>query len=591
MNSQFTRIVWKEYRAQRAFWLALLAGHAAISLLYMVLYQNELHQTVMPFMSFAVLAGSAFAIGSTALCFSYEEEERTALLMRMLPMSTRTLTGAKITTTVLGMITLLLACLMFSITAHETASLFWPQFNSQWSNARAYVDLSDILVPVYAVVLGLVCALYSRTTMKALLLSGLATAVSAGVGLTQSDTGSIHLVWLSILILISSVFATIGFRTWHRKPARLLPQRSRAIRLEAGRLSQLRHTWDRRWHQLLKHAATRESVIARTAAVVLWQECRAAVAFSLIVVPLAALSIVATALFRNWFLPTHVILGVLVIECGLRTFRHDQQNLNGLFWSHRGVSPGLVWCIRVATWFTTMLILLISVVLIEFIVVVVMQGHLHSELKSASVLATFETLSRSSDRQWMPIIEGFFAGTVGGFAIAQLASCWERKPLVAGLLTLISVAMFWVWTGYVVSFGMPLLLLVWPLVALAFIAGFMTRRRWMDRRTGRSEYFLRAATVLIPVAALWPLSQWYWATSVPNSHSEIVRQAYTDPQGTYAANGYTEANATGEWGQAWARATRTCQTYPAWKVRHLVATTGAVTRVRWRAFRCRRCGC
>lgn len=224
-------------------------------------------------------------------------------------------------------------------------------------------------------------------------------------------------------------------------------------------------TWNRTWYQLLEYATTRQSVTGRTAAVIFWQECRAAIAFSLVVLPLAALSIAGTALFRNWFLPTHVILCVVVIECGLRTFRRDQQKLNGLFWSHRGVSPGLVWCLHVATWFATMLVLLISVVLIEFVIVLVMQSRLHSEFKWASVLATFDTHSRSADLQWMPIFEGFTAGAIGAFAIAQLVSRWERKPLVAGLLALICVTMFGSWIGYVLSFGMPLLLLVWPLAA------------------------------------------------------------------------------------------------------------------------------
>jgi len=314
-------------------------------------------------------------------------------------------------------------------------------------------------------VLGLVSALYSRTMIRALVLSGLAIAILCGVSVGKYETDNTHLLWLSVLIPVAAVLATMGVRGWHRKPVQVLAQRSRSQRPMAGRLMRVGKTWNRTWYQLLEYATTRQSVTGRTAAVIFWQECRAAIAFSLVVLPLAALSIAGTALFRNWFLPTHVILCVVVIECGLRTFRRDQQKLNGLFWSHRGVSPGLVWCLHVATWFATMLVLLISVVLIEFVIVLVMQSRLHSEFKWASVLATFDTHSRSADLQWMPIFEGFTAGAIGAFAIAQLVSRWERKPLVAGLLALICVTMFGSWIGYVLSFGMPLLLLVWPLAA------------------------------------------------------------------------------------------------------------------------------
>jgi hypothetical protein len=138
MSSTYIRLIWKEVRAQRSFWLALLSGHIAISLLCLVLYGSELPRAVI---SFAVMAGSAFAIGSAALCFSNEEEERTALLVRMLPMSTRILASAKFSVTLLGTITLLLTCLAVSAIGSAVASLFWPHVESHWSGWESVLSL------------------------------------------------------------------------------------------------------------------------------------------------------------------------------------------------------------------------------------------------------------------------------------------------------------------------------------------------------------------------------------------------------------------------------------------------------------------
>jgi hypothetical protein len=401
--------------------------------------------------------------------------------------------------------------------------------------------------------------------MRALLLSGLATAILGGISLGSYDNDNTHLALLAVLIPIACVTATFGVRVWHRRPPTLIRIRRQPSGQEFLERFPVTATWSDFWNGLLQVAATRPSVNSRAAAVLIWQECRAAVAFGLVVLPLAAASMIATVVFRNWLLPTHIILCVVVIECGLRTLRHDQQRLNGLFWSHRGVSPGMVWFVRIATWCLTMVLLLASIVFLELFILMATLGRIPSALERVTVwesIRSIESLQRVPGRPWAAIGEGVVAGGFGGFTIAQLASCWERKPLVAGLLALISVVIFWVWTGYVVSFGMPLVLLVWPLVAIAFVAGFTSRRRWMDRRTGRFQYFLRALTVLVPAAAMWPVSQWYWATEVPESYSQLILSTYTNPEATYVANGYTEANATSEWAEAWKRATDSVASRP-----------------------------
>src|SRR5262245_51914345 len=76
----FWRIVWKEYRAQRGLWLAALGAALMMQLgLWLFVGYGDAVYGV------AFVLPAFFALGSAAVLFAAEREERTADFLRVLP--------------------------------------------------------------------------------------------------------------------------------------------------------------------------------------------------------------------------------------------------------------------------------------------------------------------------------------------------------------------------------------------------------------------------------------------------------------------------------------------------------------------------
>jgi hypothetical protein len=107
------RIFWKEWRAQRSFWLGLLALAVGLEFLLVVvppmwrphvdpIDQLRVYQTL------GIILSCAFATGSAAIAFAGEVESKTKGLLQRIPLRTRDLLAGKLSLSVLGSYLLLL---------------------------------------------------------------------------------------------------------------------------------------------------------------------------------------------------------------------------------------------------------------------------------------------------------------------------------------------------------------------------------------------------------------------------------------------------------------------------------------------------
>jgi len=512
MTPQFYRLVWKEYRAQRTFWLALLIGHALLSVLF--LFTSGFIEPL--FIGLAVVLSASFGVGSVALEFSGEEEEGTAIWPRMFPVSTTTLVSAKLTWTVVSMLALLLICLGVSAAVGFLGRSWVPAVRVHHSSALTLEDALTMGAMMACVVSwAIVCSLRSRKVITALAASGILFAVSLILIFNLVDRQRYSMSGLYTVVLI--LLIALNARRWHLGLRSFKAPASVANRRPLVRLAGITTIWRVFWLPTLKWAAARPTLNVRTAMVLLWRECRFAAWFGVCFLACGPVLFAVQAMNRDEVPPTLLLIMVVVIEAGLRSFRNDQQQVNGMFWSHRGISPALVWIIRTGAWLMAMFAVIVGLVLLEYLFVLLFGpaiGHL-SSIKAIREVLVDERIH--PDWFGYRIYYGFVAAGVGGFAVAQLASCWNRKPLLGFFAAIIGVVSLWSWIGYVTHFAMPLWLLVWPIIAVIFLAGFLTRRQWMDRRSGLKIYLWRSIGIIFPALCLWPMSQLWWATEIPAS--------------------------------------------------------------------------
>lgn len=562
MSPQYQRLVWKEFRSLAPFWLALLAGHLLICVSSALTLERTL-PLYSVLTSVATVVWIGFALGSTMLAFSGEEDHGTSLLLRMMPARTSTLLFAKVSVIVVGTLALVVACLGVNAPLSmlsDGASQVVPRPGS-----AAEVSLFGL-----SVLVGFAgCLMFSLRCRRVITAFGWAT-VLLGLLFPLVLTAQLEhrvgpVAGAMVVVLVVAVLLVLRqARVWHlRPPGWTLRFRQPGwvdssavlgtVRRRTAGLSRLLLTW----------SATRPTVPSRTVAVLGWQEAREAFLFAAVTVGVVQVLFILQELTRGFYIPTELVLLVVAMEAGLRTFRRDQQRLNGLFWSHRGVSPLVVWAVRNAVWLPATLMLLTALICLESVTrlavdPLVVGGIWPRLFQEETILGKLQHHAAYSQAQnALPsvglLLYRCMGGLLGVFVVCELCSCWIRKPLLAAFSSLLAVAMWLAWLTYVVSFNMPLMLLAWPLVLVVFLAVPMTRRQWMDRRSGVLLQLQRWGSVVVPALSVCVLSQVWWAFEIPEPHPASRFTGAAETPGLYESLGYSKENASGEWAEAWFR--------------------------------------
>ncbi len=82
-DTMFWRLVWKEYRAQRGFWLSV-AGFSVGLMLVLMWLLNAQQEWFAGHWAIAIIMPAFYALGSAATVFASEMEEGTTDLLRIM---------------------------------------------------------------------------------------------------------------------------------------------------------------------------------------------------------------------------------------------------------------------------------------------------------------------------------------------------------------------------------------------------------------------------------------------------------------------------------------------------------------------------
>ncbi len=537
MSSQFRRLVWKEFHVQKGLWIAMAMPIAVVGFEgYSRLVTGD-HET--DFIAYAMVSACVvaliFLIVSAALLFAGEEEAGTALWLRQLPLKTSTLIGAKLVTSIVGTV----ALLTFGVLTLIIAGTFWGDAGILLPRFTIFRNTSTEVLQCWAtaiVTLFSVAVVYSLMLKKVFLTLGCwtVTAFVYTIVVLRTNGGLLSPAFFWTIPVATLLVIPLGYR-WHvgrhrwfglRVPSLPLSAKSRQflaktfptfalVYPQPSRRVVLPRLSVRSEGSLLRRATAIPTVFGRTVAVLAWREIRFAVRFVAIALLLGAVAIAARGLSARSAPWPSMLIFLLVIECGLRTFRHDQQKLHGLFWSHRGVSPLLVWLVRNAVWLSALCFVSVAFLLGDLLPEMLdppgansVRGHSSGtgDIISRIHRPTLPTVSVVEDLLFQ--VNVTLALLVGMFAISQLASCWIRRPILAACAGLYGAISIFGWLSYLIHTDIPLVISAWPMIGLCFVAMLITRRDWMDRRMSLRIGLERAAIIVVPCLCMWRILQW-----------------------------------------------------------------------------------
>ena len=572
MSSQFCRIIWKEFHAQKGLWFALALAVVGFE----VLFWSVTRGNRTDFMACAVVSAFVitlvFSMTSVALLFAGEEDQDTALWLRQLPLKTSTLIGAKLISSIIGTLTLL----AFAALTLIVSGMFWgdaeflPSRLTLLGNTR--IDIFQSWVAA-TVTLFSVAVVYSLTLQKVFPALGwwAVTAFAYVVVVSSPDVGPLSPVFLWTTSAAALLVIPLG-RRWHigrrRSPgvgmpalpvsessrrtlAETFPTFARAFALPFRLPGLIVHGEGK----LLRRSTAIPTVFSRTIAVLAWRDMRFAARFAALALLLGAVVITmhtTTTAIIPW---TSVLLFAMVIECGLRTFRHDQQKQHGLFWSHRGVSPLQVWVVRNAVWLSVLCFVSIAFVLGDQIPDMLRSAagykmQVRPELHSPRIVDLIFHIHRPTLPAVAVTYDLLFqvnvslAWLIGTFTVTQLASCWICRPILAAFAGLCGAVGFVVWLSFLVRTDVPLVISAWPMIGLCFVVMVITRRDWMDRRTSLRIGLKRTAMIVVPCLCMWPV-QMIWRVAQVWDTSVVI--AFESAESL----GYSHDNAVSQWARDW----------------------------------------
>ncbi|HTU25034.1 MAG TPA: hypothetical protein VMF30_06535 [Pirellulales bacterium] len=516
-HSPFWPLVWKEYRAGRAFWLAMavmgLVAQGAVAWLAHVDRHWWLFQI-------ALMSAAGFAVGIGGTLFAMENEERTIALLRMLPVRATQLGAAKIVSALAGLVGLLavlwlaanMMCDWLPLPAWQARRL-WSVWGLACLEALAWGILWSLVVRR-----PLVATLLAAGTVALVDLSG-GVAVSGGGIATVSfgETVPYRTALLALVMLVDTMLLPgwLSDRRQRQMPVRRLIGWAVRSAASACRRPLPQLTWQtfrEGWISFLL------LVLATPIVFVLVDMARVRIGLQNRN-PAGGMS---QALALRDLLP----LGLIAALSGVLVFHADQVH-GPRFLGARGVSPSAVWLSRQLMWgWWLWLWSLAAIAGLSYLAYRVLVHQLFGPVSPTPPTAEERNLIRwvlyVNSQYWTKPV--MLEMLLPAFAAGQVASLAVRRGLLAGVLGLMlgTLALLWAWLMHTIGDGWWWSVL--PLVVGMFAATYLRMPDWLMERSSLRSWLAPAAAVLVPLAAIALAVPAYRVLEIP-----LVRPKFPEP--------------------------------------------------------------
>jgi hypothetical protein len=511
------RIFWKEWRAQRSFWLGLFG--LAIGLEILLIGFSPLRPTnpadlLHLCQSLAIVLACSFATGSAAIAFAGEVEAKTKGLLQRLPVRPRDLLAGKLSLALVGSYALLVALWLAGglMLAASNAQPLIPGTQAQISSENA-TFWNTMLVPSLFVAIGSLFSLVLSDVLFTVVIAGVAAAVLSAIP-TFRDHVPLQLAVIAVVVLADHFLA----RRWLRDAGAtewsvVLP------RLTAPPLMSRLSRPVIRASILIEQ--TRSAVAwRRGAGSLIWKEFRQAFPFclKLLVAGLIALACVPLTNRADW--RDHGFISVILILFaplmpGVAAVRAERRDNAFRLLTHRGVTPDGFWIVKHVVW--------LSLTSSVFAVLLAVDRALRTGPPRASRLASLWDLAAGAAQETFDSAPSSVIGplTVAGFHVVLLYALGSLLALLmpGAIMAFFSGAMLWLGLAFcwavVAVLGIPFWWTIGLLPVVFFAASWVRTGDWLIGRNTLRAWGKVAATLAVPLACMLAATVVFRVTEIP----------------------------------------------------------------------------
>jgi len=512
----FRRLIWKEYRLQRAFWIAMVVL-AVMVMLFIWAVAPNLYDRIYPLFCIAFGAPVFYALGCASTTFAGEHDVGTYEFQRSLPVTALRLFWGKISVLFLSMLAMFVPLLFLAFSLSDW-KLHIPGADRSWDiEIWGMAGFAGVVAWLY-IVWGVFFSLILKRPLLAVVLS--VTVASMGlywliyilqlfflIQAIDEYRGVIVLIFVGISILLAVIDVLLG-RRWLREsvhPAKRLRElvkfrtATKADTL-ADYLSRpnswsilLRLTWQH-WRQ---SAWVGIIILATFAAlgvadVVIWWEVR-----------IYGSNVLANGGEDHFIVWLHIFIEYFTLIfipllCSF-TFLADQGQKKYRFFAERGIGPRLVWLSRLWPW--------LLIVIIWFALYVIF---------FTAYLWDWQNPSTPSTQRYLFSIPWYLLGYLAlSICVGQFCSMFFRSGIPAGVFSLVITAILSFWAALMWMWAINWLWSVVPIPLVLLLATWLRAPDWVLERKGPRTWLRPGLVVAVPAIILLTAVPFYRVYQIP----------------------------------------------------------------------------
>ncbi|MBA4029534.1 MAG: hypothetical protein C0478_01245 [Planctomyces sp.] len=533
-SRSYTRIVWKEYLAQRTLWFAFLAGALLLQLLFLG-FSRDQQQSMQDYpFHVASLLSICYAVAGSAMLFAAEREEETDRLLQQLAVRPFDLLAGKFSFSLVSQTLFFVVTLLSAGLTCSTHQEFRKGFQLLPQDVAIESHLPYILLAI------------ATTVTASILVEKVTVAVVGGVGLLVLSLGMFTLMGEPSIIPSNLSRETLLMVIM---PLFSLSMLAMAYVLGLNWVRGPSSNSSLRWTELgntvvcapltpfLKWAALRANPTPRLLGVLCWKEFRSALSMTLI----GAFLLITIHCISQRFTHSHnfysnlrllisgVFLGWIGL-LGLLVYFGDEVRQRKKFYENHGIPPEMIWLAKQGVWGLCLLLLG------GLGLFVIFKDELDPD--SQTLFSPARSLSKLSSIN-LAMISSTAACLC--YVVAQfLSQCLQKLLLAAGVLAIVC-CLFFAASCLVFMLGIPLWLSFGPLIVGYLAATLYLLNGWIK---GTHSWWRWCGQMLW---AGWPLIVSVCAICV----WRVVEIPLVDPGFDWKAHERQMAEFDPEWTRQW----------------------------------------
>jgi hypothetical protein len=479
------RMIWKEYRAQRAFWLVIAGTAVALMPLFMWLLDVQDGRFAAPWV-IALMLPTLFAFGSSSLVFASEKEDDTFNLLRIMAARTSRVFVGKIAVSLAGTAAMwitLLAVAKIATWGNALPTLGGRPMTANWP--------MTVSLTVQLLAWGFMLSLACRKVLTALCLTAVVSPLSVLLVFALISGPPSFPYDYAFLLLVPPLVALSYLLT-----SRIMSGQSWDFSWLTRKLSSNSKTAPAREStKLARLAAVRDTAPAwrRQFTRLIWIEFHTAATIGHILWLVGLLVLVFFPFFDTPASdPARPVFGAVFsgLLVGVWMFQADGGKRTRFLADH-GLSPQVVWLSKQFVWGLLAVVastpFLVGVAIANHEIVVFHRGMYssvyHSEVPGATAITFVATMSCLA------------------YAVGQFASMLIPRAITAGFVTFVAGTFLCLWTWFMVQMRVPLALSGAPVFVILLATTLGWSRHWLlEQATARSWLRLTLALVASAVA-------------------------------------------------------------------------------------------